>query len=155
LYVPGAHELHVDDPTAELAVPLLQFVHDDIPIPVLYVPAEQRLQLNSQTSSSAKFMTVFSGAITNTYLPTSGMVHAKDWYHGEAPCTLLVSLKHLVIPAEFHAVPVANAVFDTQISNPTIRSAQQSDLDQNFPPQIPRCTLKSTIHHSFTAVVSA
>jgi hypothetical protein len=78
LYVPGAHALHVDDPAAELAVPLLQFVHDDAPTAVEYVPAEHRLQLNSQTSSSAKFMQVFSGAITNTYLPNSGVVHAKD-----------------------------------------------------------------------------
>jgi hypothetical protein len=49
------HVEQPDNPAAELTVPLLQFMHDDIPIPVLYVPAEHRLQLNSQTSSSAKF----------------------------------------------------------------------------------------------------
>jgi hypothetical protein len=67
---------------------------------------------------------------------------------------LLVSTKHLVMPAEFHAFPADRAVLLTHISKPLARFAQQSDRAHNVPPYTPRCAWKSTIHQLFTCAVA-
>jgi hypothetical protein len=69
---------------------------------------------------------MFVGTITNAYLPVTGVEHKKDWYQGEAACTLLLSLKHLTNPVELQAFPLANELFPTHISKLFALQAQQS-----------------------------